>query len=392
MSDGSCSIIHVITRLIVGGAQENTLASVLGLQKKPRFDVSLVAGPTTGPEGTLEPLASRIPGILTLEPSLIRPLHPWYDGRALLRLTRLFRTRRPLIVHTHSGKAGFLGRLAARFAAVPVIVHTIHGPSFGPFQGPLPNLLFRTAERVAGRCTDHFVVVADAMRHLYLSAGIGRPEQYSRIVSGFALDPFLQAVADPVLAARLGLAPDDCVVGMIARLFPLKGHDDLLDAAPELLRHCPRLRFLLIGDGLWRHRLEVKARHLGVHHRISFAGLVPPDAIPGLLALTHFLVHLSRREGLPRALPQALAVGRPVIAYDCDGAREVCRPGQSGFLVNPGDQPALIKAILRLAADPTLRQQLGARGQATVRELFPVERMVNELAGLYDRLVCRGRT
>ena len=386
MPAARCSIIHVITRLILGGAQENTLASVLGLREDPGFEVSLISGPTLGPEGSLEPLAAAIPGLLTLVPSLIRPLHPWQDGRALIQLTRIFRQRRPSVVHTHSGKAGFLGRLAARHAAVPVIVHTIHGPSFGPFQGSIPNLIFRTAERLVGRYTDHFVVVAEAMRDLYRSAGIGQPAQYTRVFSGFTLDPFLRAAPDPVLQSRLGIEAGDCVVGMIARLFRLKGHDDLLEAAPELLRRCPRLRFLLIGDGAWKSRLAAKARQLGVHQRVIFAGLVPPEAIPAHLALMDLLVHLSRREGLPRALPQALATGRPVIAYDCDGAREVCRPGESGFLVNPGDRAALIDAVLCLAGDPALRQQLGAQGQAMVRERFPVERMVRDLACLYRRL------
>jgi len=386
MPAARCSIIHVITRLILGGAQENTLASVLGLREDPGFEVSLISGPTLGPEGSLEPLAAAIPGLLTLVPSLIRPLHPWQDGRALIQLTRIFRQRRPRVVHTHSGKAGFLGRLAARHAAVPVIVHTIHGPSFGPFQGSIPNLIFRTAERLVGRYTDHFVVVAEAMRDLYRSAGIGQPAQYTRVFSGFTLDPFLRAAPDPVLHSRLGIEAGDCVVGMIARLFRLKGHDDLLEAAPELLRRCPRLRFLLIGDGAWKSRLAAKARQLGVHQRVIFAGLVPPEAIPAHLALMDLFVHLSRREGLPRALPQAMATGRPVIAYDCDGAREVCRPGESGFLVNPGDRAALIDAVLCLAGDPALRQQLGAQGQAMVRERFPVERMVRDLACLYRRL------
>jgi glycosyltransferase involved in cell wall biosynthesis len=386
MPAGRCSISHVITRLIVGGAQENTLASVLGLREDPAFEISLISGPTLGPEGSLEPLAASIPGLLTIVPSLIRPVHPWHDSRALFQLTRLFRQRQPQIVHTHSGKAGFLGRLAARQAAVPVVVHTIHGPSFGAFQGAVPNLIFRAAERVAGRRTHHFVVVAEAMRDLYLSAGIGRPDQYTRIFSGFVLDPFIEAVPDARLRSRLGIQPGDCVVGMIARLFRLKGHDDLLEAAPELLQRCPQLRFLLIGDGLWRNRLEAKASRLGIHQRVIFAGLVPPDAIPAHLALMDLLVHLSRREGLPRALPQALAAGRPVVAYDCDGAREVCRPGEAGFWVNFGDRATLVQVVLRLTADPALRRNLGARGRALVSELFPVRRMVRDLAGLYRRL------
>src|SRR5213593_885926 len=236
-------VTHVITRLIVGGAQENTIASVLGLTRKPGLEVNLVSGLTQGPEGSLAGAFADCPGRLTVVPDLVRPLHPWKDFRAWWRLTRLFRTQRPGIVHTHSGKAGFLGRLAAARAGVPIVVHTIHGPSFGHFQGPLANLLFRAAERWAGKVTTHFVVVANAMREQYLAAGIGRPELYTRIFSGFALEPFLSATNDLGLRARLGLAPQDVVVGKIARLFKLKGHDDLFALAPDLVWECPQIRF-----------------------------------------------------------------------------------------------------------------------------------------------------
>ena len=330
-------VIHVITRLIVGGAQENTVASVLGLREKPGLDVTLVAGPTLGSEGSLEALLTKDPPVLTVVPELVRPVSPQQDYLAWKRLTELFRARRPDIVHTHSGKAGILGRLAAARAGVPIILHTIHGPSFGPFQGPLANLLFRNAEHYAARVTNHFVVVADAMKQQYLDAGIGRTEQYTIIFSGFPLEPFLASANDLQLRARFGLAPDDIVVGKIARLFKLKGHEDLLAVAPGIVRICPKIRFLLIGDGPWRGRLEDRVRSLGLEKHVVFAGLVAPAAVPPLVGIMDMLVHLSLREGLPRALPQALAAARPVIAYDADGAREVCLEDETGFLLHPGD-------------------------------------------------------
>jgi glycosyltransferase involved in cell wall biosynthesis len=290
------------------------------------------------------------------------------------------------LVHTHSGKAGVIGRLAARRAGVPLIVHTIHGPSFGPFQGALANAVFLAAERRAGRVTDHFVVVAEAMARQYLAAGIGAPRQYSRIFSGFQIEPYLQAKPDPALRSRLGLAEGDVVAGMIARLFALKGHDDLLDVAAELAARCPRLKFLWVGDGAWRPRLEARMVAMGLRDRFVLAGLVPPEAVPRYVALMDLLVHLSRREGLPRALPQALAAGRPVVAYDCDGAGEVCRDNETGFLVAPGDRVALADRVLRLAENPGLRQRLGECGRAFVRQRFPVDRMVDELAVLYLQL------
>jgi glycosyltransferase involved in cell wall biosynthesis len=379
-------VTHVITRLIVGGAQENTIASVLGLREKPGLAVDLIAGPTLGPEGSLESLLAGPPDLLTIVPQLVRPLHPWKDFLAWRRLTELFRARGPDIVHTHSGKAGILGRLAAARAGVPIILHTIHGPSFGSFQGSVPNALFRAAERYAARVTTHFVVVAEAMKQQYLAAGIGRPGQFTNIVSGFPLEPFLSSTNDLRLRARLGLLPEDIIIGMIARLFKLKGYDDLLAVAPRLVRSCPRIKFLLVGDGPWRERFERQVRALGLQQHVVFTGLVAPTAVPPLVGVMDMLVHLSLREGLPRALPQALAAARPVVAYDSDGAREVCLENETGFLLWPGDLPGLHERLLRLAQDAALRERLGGCGRQFVQQRFGAQRMVDDLHQLYMTL------
>jgi glycosyltransferase involved in cell wall biosynthesis len=378
--------IHVITRLIVGGAQENTIASVLGLRQKPDVEAQLLSGPASGPEGSLVAAFDAHPGVLTLVPRLVRPVHPWNDWLALRQLTLLFRACRPDIVHTHSGKAGILGRLAARRARVPLVIHTIHGPSFGPFQAAPANILFRAAERFAAQATDHFVVVADAMKQRYLAAGIGRPDQYTKIFSGFPLEPFLASDNDPARRASLGLTPDDIVIGKIARLFELKGHDDLFAIASALVKSCPRIKFLIVGDGAWRARFENRARGLGLQKHFVFTGLVQPHEVPPLLGIMDILVHLSLREGLPRALPQALAATRPVVAYDCDGAKEVCFDDETGFLLRPGDLSGLQARLTRLAGDPSLRQRLGRQGRHFAQEYFSVQRMVDDLHSLYLRL------
>jgi glycosyltransferase involved in cell wall biosynthesis len=383
-------VAHVITRLIVGGAQENTVASVLGLRGKPGLEVSLISGPTSGPEGSLESAFADAPDVLTIVPELVRPVVPWRDWLALKKLTELCRARRPDIVHTHSGKAGVLGRLAAARAGVPVIIHTIHGPSFGPFQGPLRNLVFQQAERHAAKVTTHFVSVADAMTEQYLAAGIGRPGQFSTIFSGFSLESFLAATNDPALRARLGIAPGDVVLGMIARFCNLKGHDDLFEIAPELAQQCPTTKFLLVGDGPWRRRFEDRAQALGLKQHFVFTGLVRPVEVPPLMGIMDAVVHLSRREGLARALPQALAAGKPVVAYDCDGAKEVCIENETGFLVSPGDLPGLTQRLVRVLRDPGLRKRFGEAGRALVQGRFGVQHMVDELHRLYVRLSAAG--
>jgi glycosyltransferase involved in cell wall biosynthesis len=254
---------------------------------------------------------------------------------------------------------------------VPIILHTIHGPSFGPFQGSFANALFRSAERYAAQVTTHFVVVAEAMKQQYLAAGVGRSDQFTKIFSGFPLEPFLSSTNDLQLRAKFGLTPDDIVIGKIARLFKLKGHDDLLAVAPRLVRSCPRIKFLLVGDGPWRGRFENEVRALGLEKHVVFTGL---------------LVHLSLREGLARALPQALVAARPVVAYNADGAGEVCLENETGFLLRPGDFPGLHERLLRLAQDAALRERLGHCGRQFVQQRFGVERMVDDLHQLYLRL------
>jgi glycosyltransferase involved in cell wall biosynthesis len=379
-------VTHVITRLIVGGAQENTIASVLGLRQKPGLEVKLISGKTSGPEGSLESAFEATPGVLRILPELVRPVQPWSDLTAFFKLTRMFRHDPPDIVHTHSGKAGVLGRLAAARARVPIIVHTIHGPSFGPFQGWISNTLFRAAERRAGRVTSHFVVVADAMRDQYLQAGIGRPDHYTKILSGFDLSPFLNAQNNAALRSRLGIAPEHVVIGTISRITALKGFEDLVEIAPPLIRARPNVRFLIIGDGNLRQRVEKQVRDLGLARNFIFAGLVEPFDVPAHLGLMDVVMHLSRREGLPRALPQAMAASRPVVAYDCDGAREVCIDNKTGFLLPPGERVKLLERLQQLACDPALRARLGANGREYVASRFRVQQMIDDLHALYLRL------
>jgi len=379
-------VTHIITRLVVGGAQENTVASVLGLRQKPGVEVHLISGPTTGPEGSLESEFAGTPEILTRVPELVRPIHPLKDWLALRRLEKILREQKPDIVHTHSGKAGILGRLAARRAGVPVILHHIHGPSFGPFQGLPANWIFTAAERYAAGVTTHFVCSAQAMTRLYLAAGIGRPEMFTRIFSGFPVEPFANAANDPALRSQLGLAPDAFVIGKIARLAPLKGHEDLFAAFQKLLPQFPRARLLLVGDGRLRPQLEARARTLGLADKVIFTGLVPPGEVPRYVGIMDCLAHLSAREALSRALPQALAAGKPVVSYDFDGADEICLDGETGFLVRTGDTATVTQCLLQLANDAPLREQLGRRGRQFVRENFAVEQMVDSLYTLYLKL------
>ena len=388
-------VTHIITRLVIGGAQENTLATIRGLLAKPDVEIKLISGPTTGPEGSLEDEARKIfpasqlstlNSQLEFVPELVRPVHPLKDFIALRKLEKILRQQKPDLVHTHSGKAGILGRIAAKRAGVPIIVHHIHGPSFGNYQGALANKVFTAAEKYAARVTDHFFCSASAMTKLYLAAGIGKPSMFTRIFSGFDLQPFLEAQNDLALRQKLGLAENHFVIGKIARIFKLKGHADLLAAFAKILPKIPHARLLFVGDGSLRGEIENQIRALGLDGKVIFTGLVAPGEVARHVGIMDCLAHLSYREALSRALPQALAAGKPVVAYDFDGADEVCLENETGFIVRTGDTGAAAEKLSLLANDPALRKQFGERGQTFVKDNFSVEKMVDDQYAVYQKL------
>ncbi len=244
-------IVHVITRLILGGAQENTLLTVEGLHHRHGDDVTLITGPAEGPEGDLFERANRHGLKVEVLPELVRAIRPATDVRAYRRLRQAFRRLKPEVVHTHSSKAGILGRAAAWKERVPAVVHTIHGLPFGPSESPGKNRVYIALERWAARRCHAIVSVCDAMTEQALAAGVGRPEQYLTVYSGMDVDAFLQPSRPrDVVRRELGLADDEVAFATVARLFERKGHDDILAAAPEILRANPKVRFVWIGSGI----------------------------------------------------------------------------------------------------------------------------------------------
>jgi glycosyltransferase involved in cell wall biosynthesis len=377
-------IVHIITRLILGGAQENTLLSVEGLQRRGDR-VTLITGPAMGPEGSLMDRARHNCADLRVLEALRRPLHPWHDAVAYRSLLHLLRELKPDVVHTHSAKAGLLGRRAAWKAGVPIVVHTIHG-SFHAYRNRWLNRLYTCAERWAARHTTAFISVANAMTEQAIAAGLGPPAKFTTIYSGMEVDRFLKAPAQrSVVRASLGYADEDVVVGKVARLFDLKGHEYVIEAAREVVAQHPQARFLFVGDGILRDRLQHRIRRAGLTDRFHFTGLVPPEEIPGLLAAMDIVVHCSLREGLARVLPQALIVGRPVVCFDVDGANEVVLPGRTGFLVPARAVAPLANALCRLIVDPDLRARYAREGRALCTDRFRDERMTDEIRALYQR-------
>lgn len=380
-------IVHVITRLILGGAQENTLLTVEGLHHRHQDDVTLISGPAEGPEGDLFGRAHRQGLKVQVMPELIRAVRPSTDVRAYRALRRSIRRLKPEVVHTHSSKAGIVGRAAAWDERVPAVVHTIHGLPFGPSETAVRNRLYVGLERWAARRCHAIVGVCDAMAEQALAAGVGRPDQYSTVYSGMDVEAFLNPPDNRAEVRReLSLLDDEVAFATVARLFERKGHDDILAAAPAVLRANPNVRFVFIGDGILREALGAEAARLGIGHAVIFTGLVPPDRIPELLNAVDAVVHPSLREGLARVLPQALLAGRPAISYDVDGAREVILP-ETGILLQPRDIDSLTRAILTLAASPATRDALGLEGRRRFANQFRHETMTDQLRSLYERLL-----
>lgn len=385
-------VVHYITRLIVGGAQENTLLTVEDQHHLFGDRVTLITGPGLGPEGSLEDRARQGGLDMRLISASRRSIHPWRDWQTYRELLRLLREIKPDLIHTHSSKAGILGRMAAAKLKLPC-VHTIHGASFHVGQSALAHNLYRWLERRAAPATSKFISVCDAMTDQYVAARVAPREKFVTVYSGFDVEPFLHPPRPPQqVRAELGLKPEDIVIGKVARLFPLKGHEFLVKAAKAVVDQCPRVKFLLVGDGILRPQFEAELTAAGIRDRFVFAGLVPPGQVPELVHAMDIVVHTSVWEGLARVLPQGLIAGKPVVSYDIDGAKEVVIPGETGFLLPSQSIGELSAALCQLATDADLRQKFGETGRARFTDQFRHQTMTRLIREVYaDVLNASGR-
>ncbi|HOA74349.1 MAG TPA: glycosyltransferase family 4 protein [Phycisphaerae bacterium] len=384
-------ICHIITRLIVGGAQENTILTCRGLHERGRR-VTLITGPEAGPEGQLLDEARATGYDVIVLPSLRRAVNPLADRQAYTDLVEILRQIRPDIVHTHSSKAGIIGRFAARAARVPIVVHTIHGMSFNRTQSWMEQSLYRFLEQRAARITDCLVTVADAMIDQATEAGIAPREKFRTVYSGMEVDWFSPDRYDrAAIRASWGFSDEHVVVGAIARLFRNKGYEKLIPAMADAARRNPALRFVWVGDGAQRTEYEEELEYRGLRDRTHLTGLVPPNEVARMAAGMDILVHASQWEGLPRAAVQALLMEVPVISFDIDGAPEVVIPGQTGMLVPLNDVDALADAMVELAADPQRRRRFGQAGRQTCLQHFDWRYMVDQLDRIYGNLLAARR-
>jgi len=387
-------VVHIITRLILGGAQENTILTMEGLQARPEYRAILISGPALGPEGELIKRVRNSGIELIIVPEMRRNINPFLDAIAFIKLLLLMRRLKPDIVHTHSAKAGILGRWVAYLSGVKIIIHTLHGLSFYPYQNKLVNALYIIAEKTAGWVTTKFISVANAMTEQSLKVGISKPEKYKTIYSALELDTFAPQESDFQVKQRLGLG-NKKVVGTIARIFPLKGHEYIVRIAARIIRDVPDVKFLFVGDGSLSGRIKREVAGRGLDDWFMFTGLVPPARIPSMIQAIDILVHPSLREGLARTIPQSFSLGKPVVSFDVDGARELVINSQTGFLI-PAPASAgrtkealdkMAQAIILLLTNPDQARQMGQNGKKLIRPNFDSAYMVEKIIEQYADLI-----
>ena len=376
----------MITRMIVGGAQENTLLTIKGHIEKGH-EVVLVTGFSPGREGELLKNVEMPPFPIVEIPEMVREINPMKDLKALSRLREYFKREKFDVVHTHSSKAGIIGRIAARQAGVPVVVHTVHGQAFHAYEKPWKKMLYIAAEWLAAKYCDKIYAVAQAMIDQCVEAKVAPREKYMVVYSGMDTAAFANAKRDPELRKSLGIPEDAKVVVTVARLFPMKGYEEMLPAAARLAKEFPDLHFLPVGDGPMFESLQKEIAELGLTDRFHFAGLVPPHRVCDYIAQADLLWHLSLHEGLPRAVVQALAVGIPAIGYKLDGTPEVVLNGETGFVTAPQDIDAVVERSRQLLADKALRQKMGENGKALVIDRFAWRRMADILEEEFKQLL-----
>ncbi|NLH41524.1 MAG: glycosyltransferase family 4 protein [Planctomycetes bacterium] len=390
-------VVHIITRLILGGAQENTLITCRLLAERGH-DVTLITGPALGPEGQLFDQTKGQKYRTIVVDEMRRAIEPVKDAKSYRKIKKLLCELQPDIVHTHSAKAGIVGRFAAaslrgRWAPNrPAVVHGIHGLSFHRYQNPWVNRFYIAIERATGRRTDYFISVADAMTEQNKAAGIGVDKPYVTAYSAIDEESFLTPIPERRRAEfrrKYDIPCDAVVLVTVARLFMLKGHDYIIESARDLAKRFPNVIWLFVGDGNLMDVYKKQIRNLGLADRFRFTGLMPPDQIPLAIQSSEILVHCSLREGLARTLPQAMLCGRPAISFDVDGAREVVNPN-TGRLVEPKNVPQLIEACAEMIQDKALRERLGRTAQDSVKTKFAPDTMVDTIESVYRQLIPDG--
>jgi glycosyltransferase involved in cell wall biosynthesis len=387
-------IVHIITRLILGGAQENTVITCKVLADRGH-DVTLITGPAIGAEGDMFSHCQGSDFRVVVIDEMVRQINPLLDLRAYRKIKKCLKEIQPDIVHTHSAKAGILGRIAGhslkgKFADpnLPHVVHTIHGLAFHPYQSEMLNKFYIAIEKLTAKKTDAFISVADTMNEKAVRAGIADISEFTTAYSAIEEEPYLTAASERVVSdfrRKYGISDQATVLVTVARLAELKGHEFIIESARRLATKYPNCIWLFVGDGNIADDIKHEIQMAGLGYKFKYTGLVDPSEIPLALHASDILVHCSLREGLARVLPQAMLAAKPVVSFDIDGAKEVVNE-KTGFLIEPEDVDSLTDACEKLIKDPALRTKLGANGRESVITQFAPDTMVDTIESVYQKL------
>ena len=383
-------VLHLTNYLDLSGQQEDTLYTAYHLDRE-RFEVAVaarLAGGYQGLDNVLTREASEVPDLALHDiPETRRMPSPWHDFKALLAMYKLMKAERFDIVHTHATKAGFLGRIAAKLAGVPIIVYSVHGWGFNyPAVPKLVTRLFVLLEWFAALLTDRIVTLTDTLADDALAVGVGKPEQYVTIFSGIYLDRFRDVEVDAQQKrAELGLPEDGPIVGTVTIMNGHKGVDDIVRAVPKVLEAVPDAHFLLVGDGELMPTVRGLVQEFGLEDKVTLPGL--RRDVPELLAIMDVFAHMAWYEILPRAILQALAAGTPVVVAQTGSLKEGLKDGENGYFVPTRDPDALAEALIGLLTDAELLRSMSEKAKESVGEQFSVEAMVRAHEQLYEQLI-----
>jgi len=379
-------VLRIIGRLNVGGPAIHVVNLTAGLDPT-RYHSLLVAGSENEGEGSMLDFALAHDVRPTVIPEIVTAfrLAP-RDAKALWKLYSLIRRQRPHIVHTHTAKAGFLGRIAARLAGVPIIVHTFHGHVLHGYYGPVKSGLLCLLERSLAWCTDRLVTVSEEVKRDLVRYGVAAEEKIAVIPLGFDLDPFLNAYTQQGGFRReMSFGKEIKLVGIVGRIFPIKNHRLFLQSAARIAIHEPAARFVIVGDGDLRTAVEQQAHELGIADRVLFTGW--RRDLSGIYADLDVLVVSSDNEGTPVSAIEAMASSCPVVATRVGGLPDLINDHKTGLLVPPRDADALASAVLDLLHNPPTARELGHNAREFVRRRFTVERLITDVDRLYSKLL-----
>lgn len=378
-------VAQVITRMIVGGAQENTLYTARKLGEKENYDLVLITGPGLGPEGNLlETLRPQEPFQCVVLGQLRRAINPFRDLIAFIQLFLLFRKEHFDVVHTHSSKAGILGRWAAWLAAVPVRVHTVHGWGFHPHQPTLRRGLYVFLEKITAPITNRLITVSNENTKKGVEAGIGKKEQYQTIYSGIEIERFKKNGKGTVLKEKHHIPRGKVIIGTIGRLAEQKNPVLFVRLASRLRDQEPNCFFVMVGDGPMRKTVEEEIERLGLKNDFLLPGL--QKQVHEWVDLIDYFVITSKWEGLPRVLLQNMAAGNPVVASRTDGIEEVIRDGGNGLLLQTEDPAVWAEKVAELIHEKEKAKRLALEASKCVTEKFSDVKMVQDLDHLFLEL------